>query len=142
MTDFLDNYQRVIDACEQTYGDDFRALAWGTMIYACQGKRVPVTTMGALPCGFEHRVWLGLGVEGPPALKGRGLWVPAPFYCGRCPNCTGAVAHVRWHEDEEWEEPRPFERSVPRFLVPSRGKARRYARDNYGGANYVTYPTG
>jgi hypothetical protein len=99
-------------------------LGWGTMVYACDR------------CGFEWKVWLALGVEGPPNVKSLGLYVPAPFKAGRCPSwpvkpdatpeeratfrhltrCDGEIGHVRFREDEEFE-PALIPDDSPRFVL-------------------------
>lgn len=99
-------------------------LGWGTMIYSCEH------------CGFEWRVWLSLGVEGPPTLRDAELFVPAPFGGIRCPAwpiksgataeerarfqhmtaCTGSMSHVRFAADEEFE-PRLIPDDAPRFVL-------------------------
>ncbi len=146
---------------------DFRELGWGTMIYACSGT----TARSALPeetirrgieeghitedeaprfresieakpaCGWEHRVWLGLGCEGPDR-EGE-TYVPVPFVCGTCPNCgTGSLQHDRWNEDQSFG-PRPFPEDAPRFVLPAEEEWEKLAAKGYGGADYVdpTYAT-
>lgn len=126
--DYRENYERVIDGIPEAD----RARAWGTMIYACMGPR---PAPGSTGCGWLHRVWLGVGVEGPPDLRARELVVPAPMFCGACPRCEGMLGHDRWNEDEAWE-PRSFPTEVARFTVPDVAEARRLAGEGYGGANY------
>lgn len=161
--DYLREYRRVIDAV-----GEYRELAWGTMIYACHGQsaREPmperVIKEGILsghftqeqaeaarqgreekpPCGWEHRVWLCLGIEGPERLKDEAkLYLPCPFYCGTCPQCGGGLAHDRWNEDTEFD-PRSLPRDVPYFVVPAIEKAKEFAEQaQYGGAEYID-PTG
>lgn len=89
------------------------------------------------PCGYEHRVLLGVGIGGPPALKEAGYTLPAPFYCGTCPVCGGSMAHVRFHEDEEYEpRPRPNGPGAY-FIVPDHKTAKRNVERGYHGADYV-----
>lgn len=140
-----------------------RALAWGTMIYACSGttERRPLSVamiQGGIdgghitqedapryrehvpakpPCGWEHRVWLGLGCEGPKRDEDEPAYIPVPFVCGTCPNCeTGALQHDRWNEDQEFG-PRPFPEDAPRFVLPERDEWERLAVKGYGGADYL-----
>lgn len=86
-------------------------LAWGTMTYRCQA------------CGFEWRIWLSLGVEGPPQFRASGLYLAAPFMV-RCPawpgmkGCDGQMQHVRWIEDETFREPVLIPDAVARFVLP------------------------
>lgn len=100
------------------------SLGWGTMTYACEA------------CGFEWRVWLGLGVEGPPSLREVGLYVACPFVVGRCPawpvkpgatdedrarfahltRCDGQMSHVRFAQDETFA-PRLMPDDAPRFVL-------------------------
>lgn len=150
---------------------DFRRIGWATMVYACHGtgERRPLPEAvisegiaaghfeeedrprlaagrAARPaCGWEHRVWLTLGVEGPPALKGEGEeygpWIPSPMMCGTCPNCEGGLAHVRWNDDVQYEVPEPVPEDAPRFFVPEVREFERLAARGYGGADYVD-PTG
>lgn len=124
-------YRRCIDVVGEN-----RDLAWGTMIYACKGE-----TRGNPGCGWEHRVWLGIGVEGPPTLREVSATVPSPFFCGRCPRCGLGLAHDRWREDEEFDAPRPFPDDVARFIVPTIEKAQQFIDTSYGGADYID-PTG
>lgn len=99
-------------------------LGWGTMTYACDR------------CGFEWKVWLGFGVEGPEALREHGLYVPSPFTAGTCPSwpikpdattddrklfqhltkCDGRMGHVRWGEDETFG-PLLIPDDAPRFVL-------------------------
>lgn len=125
----LDMYLRVIDAV----GSDGR-LAWGTMTYACESRSGP-------SCGFEHRIWMLLGVEGPPALKAADLYVASPFFCGTCPGCGGGLVHTRWSDDEEWPTLRPLDPGVAFFRLPTRSEAAQHVRRNYMGAEYED-PTG
>lgn len=146
---------------------DWRDLGWGTMVYACSGttarpplpeeviqegirqRHIKEADAPALregirakeACGWEHRVWLGLGCEGPEQLKRDLATVPVPFICGRCPGCeTGSLQHARWNEDEEFE-PRPIPPGAPRFLIPAEEEWSKLAIRGYGGADYVD-PTG
>lgn len=105
-------------------GEAVTQLGWGTMTYACE------------TCGFEWKVWLTLGVEGPPSLREHDLYVPAPFTLSSCPAwpvnpdatederaglrhmhaCTGRMSHVRFREDEEFA-PRLIPDDAPRFVL-------------------------
>jgi hypothetical protein len=91
-----------------------RDLCWGTMRYRCES------------CGFDWRVWLALGVEGPASLKSRCLYMPCPFTisCPAWPNmqpCEGHMSHINWAEDERFPEPQLPPDSVPRFVLPDSG---------------------
>lgn len=93
--------------------------------------------LGVVACGYEHKIWLGVGVEGPPSIRALDCCVPSPFYCGKCPQCGGEMVHVRWREDEEFK-PRPFTDSdLPRLVVPSPEKAKEYVESGYGGGEFV-----
>lgn len=100
------------------------SLAWSTMTYRCE------------KCGFEWEVYLGLGVEGPPELKDRGLALPVPFVIGRCPAwtpkdgvakpdlsnleaCEGEMTHVEWSRDRKLNPPELVPDDAPRFVLPS-----------------------
>jgi hypothetical protein len=121
-----------------------RDLVHGTMTYACMGPRPTREEMAAAApaaarrkgCGYEHRVYLGLGVEGPEALREAGLVIPCPFYCGTCPECDSGMAHVRFADDEHFD-PRPRPDGVPYFVVPGKKSAADHAAAGYGGADYV-----
>lgn len=99
-------------------------LGWATMTYQCEA------------CRFEWEIWMALGVEGPPALREAGLYVPAPFTLGSCPawpvkidatpeerarfqhvtRCDGSMSHVRWREDREFA-PTLIPDDAPRFVL-------------------------
>jgi hypothetical protein len=125
-------YEQVRVAVRDTYGMGYRDLAWSKMTYACIGK--PGSRVACEPT-FEHAVWLGVGVEGPQALRDRKLFIPCPFICGKCPACGGSLSHVRWQEDAVFE-PTTIPGSVARFTLPTFKQARRLARNHYGGADY------
>lgn len=101
--------------------------AWLTMKYGCDA------------CGWEHDVWTAYGVEGPKPLRDLpdGGMIPAPFYCGSCPKCGGALMHVRWREDVELDELTTIPEQVARFVLPTMEQAREYAAKGYGGAHYI-----
>lgn len=100
------------------------ALCWGTMAYRCDA------------CGFEWDVWLGLGVEGPPAIRDYGLYAASPFTVGSCPawpvnpnasaeekatfrhlgKCDGGMTHVRFGDDREFAPMLPPD-DAPRFVL-------------------------
>lgn len=106
-----------------------RDLCWGDMLYHCD------------TCGFEWRVGLALGVEGPQSLRDRELYVPAPFTFS-CPAwakgdeqnalelppgtpnvkpCDGAMSHVQWGADRHFALPELLAEDVPRFVLPDSG---------------------
>lgn len=92
----------------------------------------------ASPCGYEAWIWMGVGVEGPEALKERGATIPSPFGAGLCPGCgKGALLHTHWSRDETFATLRAFPDGIGRFVVPSIEKARELADRNYGGADYI-----
>lgn len=127
-------YERVIEAV-----GDARECAWGTMTYACAGRKPGPHGEGG--CGWEHTIHLGVGCEGPTNLKDHKATIPVPFFCGTCPDCGGKLCHVRWGDDEDFRELRPIPDDAPRFLVPTIEEARASAAQNYGGAEYID-PTG
>lgn len=137
-----------------------RDLAWGTMVYACDGQRDG-------SCSHEERYWLCVGVEGPDDLRAQvntaaetitaAGWtpefqaqaqraidsiggmsvIPSPFVAGRCPLCARAMSHVRWSDDESFPDFRPVPEGARYFRVPEPAKASEFARQNYGGAELV-----
>jgi hypothetical protein len=141
--DFQRHYTIVRAHVERTYGPDYRKLAWATFIYACHGDMRRQTGQRNFDpskitgCGYEHRIWLGVGVEGPPDAKAQGLVIPSPMFAGSCPKCGGMMGHVRWNEDETWDEPREIPEDVHRLLVPSSRKSKKLAKSNYGGGQLV-----
>lgn len=133
--DHVDTYRKLAEALEDFYGADFRDLGWGTMHYGCAGPQHD----GGIGCGFQHQVWLGLGVEGPPEVRADlDLFIPAPMGCGGCPDCGRRLQHIRWNSDEEFA-PVAIPDDAARFYVPTRRKWRLLA--DYGGADYRD-PTG
>lgn len=108
-------------------GVDPRTHALMTMLYRCDGTG-PQHGGG---CGWEHTVWLGLGVEAGKVT------VPCPMFCGRCPDCDGPLSHVEWNRDVTFEEPTPIPAGVARFVLPLKAKAREFAVSGYGGAEYI-----
>jgi len=139
-SDKLACYERAIKAVGGA-----RVLAWGTMIYACSGaatrSRLASSVERPKGCGWEHRVWLCLGVEGPQPLKEAHATVPCPFYCGRCPECKSPLAHDRWNEDETFGGLKDVLADTAYFSLPSVAQARKNVKIGYGGADYVD-PTG
>jgi len=60
---------------------------WGSMLYRCES------------CGYEERMYLEVGVEGPLGKKK----MPCPF-CITCPKCESLnMIHVDWDKDESFE---------------------------------------
>jgi hypothetical protein len=136
----VNHYAKVRDAVHAIAPEEGERRAWGTMIYACAGPLH--LRSGDKGCGWEHRVWMLLGVEGPPELRKSGMYIPAPFFCGTCPECGGSLCHDRWDQDEEWEQPgRELPPAVAYFSVPAPPLAGQLARRGYGGAEYID-PTG
>lgn len=132
--DYLAGYDRA-----RRVADGYPPRAWATFIYACAGKKPSPESKG---CGWEHRVWLMIGVEGPEPHKREGNTIPAPFFCGVCPDCGGSLHHDRWAEDEFFDHPgRALPPDVAYFSVPTPAEARQSASSGYGGAQY-TDPTG
>lgn len=131
----LTNYVATINAAQHRFGDGFRKLVWSTMVYACVGRNPSPETHG---CGWEHRVFLGVGIEGPWD-RGKDPLVPCPFYCGRCPKCGSRLAHERFGEDEIFD---PILRppGVSHFVLPSIAVAEKSAAGGYGGADYEQSP--
>jgi hypothetical protein len=98
-------------------------LGWGTMNYRCED------------CAYEVRVWLSLGVEGPPTLRQANLYLACPFAI-RCFACAGKPAesttpppfdkqplngqmlHVNFARDDEFV-PRMIPDDAPRFVLPA-----------------------
>ena len=58
---------------------------WGSMLYICRD------------CGHDRRMYLEVGVEGPPGHKE----MPCPFSI-TCPVCHnfGSMRHTLWYLDE------------------------------------------
>jgi hypothetical protein len=128
-------------------------LVWGSMVYACQGdfhgalerareageSTDPVfrkSATGELGCGYERRIFMGVGVEGPNVLREQKRFIPSPAHAGRCPKCGSSMAHVRWNDDEEFE-PRPVRPEEPYFRVPARARGIAFARQGYGGGELL-----
>lgn len=85
-------------------------------------------------CGWDRRVYLCLGVEGPEWLRCDELYIPAPFVAGTCPQCGLPLSHARWADDETFEWPRPAPDGEALFLVPTESQAVDLAKRGYGGA--------
>jgi hypothetical protein len=105
-----------------------RDLCWGDMTYRCDD------------CGFDWKVGLALGVEGPASLRSLDLYVPAPFMF-KCPAwtkgdfdatelppgtpnvkpCGGHMGHTDWINDSVFAVPSLLADDVPRFLLPDSG---------------------
>lgn len=145
------HYEVVALACREQWGADWRDLGWATMIYACAGDFhgelakiraegfegdavAELQRRGGAGCGFEHRVWLGVGVEGPKDTLDT-AYIPCPFVCGTCPECGSALQHDRWNEDERFD-PRPIPYAAARFAVPPASEWRGLAEKGYGGGSY------
>lgn len=120
---FAAHYERMLSVLGEG-----RSLAWGSMIYACP------------TCKWEHRVWLCIGVEGPPALRAHEAVIPAPFVAGRCPSCDESLSHAKWSQDETWDELRRVPDGQAHFIVPAADAAAEHARKGYGGADYIAPP--
>jgi hypothetical protein len=89
-------------------------------------------------CGHEERYYLGLGVEGPGELRERMAFIPCPFVAGSCPRCGRSMSHVRWSDDETFDEPYgPPPSGARYFRVPDETQAREWASKGYGGAELV-----
>lgn len=134
-TEYLMHYNKVRVAVEglvASTGYD-PATAWGTMTYGCMGLR---PTPGSEGCGFEHTVYLGLGIEGPAVLRDADAIIPSPAFCGSCPKCGGSLGHTDWNRDETFALPVPVPDTAARFRVPTPEEARTLAAVNYGGAEY------
>jgi hypothetical protein len=120
-----DNYCEIVLG-----GADPKKLAWLTMVYGCS------------ECGWEHTVYCLIGVEGPPPLRESNRFIPSPFMCGHCPACRKPLSHIRWGDDKQIDPPG---KNVPAdtayFSVPGRSQAKKYSKQNYGGAHYID-PTG
>jgi hypothetical protein len=101
-------------------------LGWGTMVYRCEA------------CGYEARVWLSLGVEGPQVLRDASLYLACPFTM-RCWACAGkpveagdplppapfnkqplngTMSHVRFDHDEHFD-PLLIPDNAARFVLPT-----------------------
>lgn len=73
---------------------------WGSMIYHCD------------TCGYEKRMYLEVGVEGPPGKKK----MPCSFYI-KCPMCGALdMNHIDWHRDEAFK-PREIKRGESYFRI-------------------------
>lgn len=89
-------------------------------------------------CGHTTRYYLGVGVEGPPELRERNAFIPCPFVAGSCPKCGLPMSHVRWNEDETFEEPYgTAPAGIRYFRVPDESLQRRNAEQGYSGAELV-----
>lgn len=130
-----------------------RRKVWCSMVYRCAGpkedvgekvrqmedadsKEEAMKVLEESGCGFERRVFLGVGCEGPPELREANLVIPVPMYAGICPRCGSSLQHVRWNEDEAFEEKDPPE-DAAYFVVPGKATAARYAEGGYAGAELV-----
>lgn len=146
-------YARQYRKVRKEGGPARRRRVWGSMVYRCRGVRQdPGETLKKMEaagskegaakvlegegCGFERRVYLGIGCEGPPALKEAGLFLPVPMYAGVCENCGGGLMHVRWGEDEEFaEKDAPPDAAL--FIVPGKSTAARFAESGFAGAELI-----
>lgn len=141
--EYARNYRKVRKAVSPAR----RRRVYASMVYRCQGKRFrEASASGSAEeaakaleesgCGFEHRIYLGIGCEGPPALKEAGTWIPVPMHAGVCQNCGGGMIHVRWNEDEEFGE-KDAPEGAALFIVPGKGTANGYSVRGYGGAELI-----
>lgn len=91
---------------------------WGSMIYRCGS------------CEHERRMYLEVGVEGPPGQKE----MPCPF-CIACPNCGQLdMVHDDWHKDEQFK-PREIQKGESYFRLDKKagcGRAVHKAREING----------
>lgn len=148
-------YARHYRKVRKAVGPQRRDLVWGSMIYACSGskedsmkkmervrqadskeKQAQIMREGS-GCGFERRVQLGVGCEGPPYLKEADSTIPVPFIAGCCQECGGTLQHVRWDEDENYGEERERAANLAAFLVPGKSTAARYAARGFAGAELL-----
>lgn len=83
---------------------DRAGKVWLRMRYRCQG------------CSAEHWVAAECGVEGPPDLRERSLFVASPFTF-RCV-CGGRVQHIALRDDQEFE-PEPRRPDEACFVLPA-----------------------
>lgn len=147
--EYARNYRKVRKAVSPAR----RRRVWGSMVYRCQGSKQEsmerfreASASGSAEeaakaleesgCGFEHRIYLGIGCEGPPELKESKTWIPVPMNAGVCPDCGGGMMHVRWGEDEEFAEKDPPE-GAALFIVPGKSTAAGYAERGYAGAELI-----
>jgi hypothetical protein len=160
------DYEALLGRVIEAVGEH-RELVWGTMTYACHGQRersaMPENVIQegikggylteaqaedarksappAPPCGHEHKIWLGVGIEGPSELRAIDLYLASPFSCGRCPQCGGEMVHVRFQDDERFD---PCQRpeGVRYFILPTVEQAKANAEKGYHGAEFVEVADG
>lgn len=82
----------------------YRYRLWGDMLYGCAG------------CGWSARIGLGAGVEGPPVLREKSIFVPAPFTI-TCPGCSGTASHRNWVDDQDFGKLRAPDNNQAFFIV-------------------------
>lgn len=149
--EFAREYRKV----RKAVGPRRRGLVWGSMVYGCTGDKEASAKMmervrqagskeeqakimqAGSGCGFERRVLLGVGCEGPPALKEAGLTIPVPFMAGVCEECGGGLQHIKWNLDNDYGEERERAVNLAAFLLPGKSTAARYAQEGFGGAELI-----
>lgn len=89
-------------------------------------------------CGHEEIYFLCVGVEGPSELMVIKAFVPCPFVAGKCPACGRSMTHVRWGDDEIYDELQPVPAGANYFHIPDVATAARFAEQGYGGAQLST----
>lgn len=70
-------------------------------------------------CNSIELIGLCYGVEGPPALRDAGTYIPSPFLMG-CSVCGGESSHWNFRDDA-WFEPAQSGIPMRRFQVPEFG---------------------
>lgn len=80
-------------------------LVWMAMQYQCKS------------CHGIEWVYVGVGVEGPPSLRDRRLWIASPMQGPSCLKCKGDTLHVHWSQDKTFLPQDPPEGSRY-FRVP------------------------
>lgn len=76
-------------------------------------------------CKAIEPIYLGVGVEGPPDLREKSLYIPSPYGGPRCRSCGGETSHVFWGSDEHFEPRLPPE-GARYFCIPKKGIDMRY----------------
>ena len=113
-------------------------LVWLAMQYRC------------VRCGAIEWICCGVGIEGPPELRQRGLYIASPFMGPACiatasitalRPCGGETIHVDWNQDKTFM-PRPPPIGARYFRIPPTGINRQYYETSaFAGEMAIALPT-
>ena len=80
---------------------------------------------GCSKCKHIEPIYLGVGVEGPPELLEKGLYIASPFGGPKCEDCGGDTSHVLWGQDKHFKPQSPPS-GARCFVIPESGIDMRY----------------